>query len=97
MVDNDDELEIHFHYCPYVTEWVKQGKNPEQIARLCDVAMAGDHAFAQEFSCLDFTLVIARPRAPLPLRSPQGPRTGQRRPRLYQDQEGCLSVAQSRN
>ena len=56
VVDNDDELEIHFHYCPYVTEWVKQGKNPEQIARLCDVAMAGDHAFAQEFSCLDFTL-----------------------------------------
>ena len=50
------QLEIHFHYCPYVTEWVKQSKNPEQIARLCDVAMAGDHAFAQEFSCLDFTL-----------------------------------------
>ena len=36
VVDNDDELEIHF--------------------RLCDVAMAGDHAFAQEFSYLDFTL-----------------------------------------
>ena len=81
VVDNDDELEIHFHYCPYVTEWVKQSKNPEQIARLCDVAMAGDHAFAQEFSCLDFTLegTIAKgdPVCTL-LRSPQGPRTGQK-------------------
>lgn len=56
VVDDDDELEIHFHYCPYVTEWVKQGKTPDQISRLCEIAMAGDHAFAKEFDCLDFAL-----------------------------------------
>lgn len=52
----DDELIIHFHYCPYVTQWNKQGKNPQEIARLCEIAMAGDHAFAAEFPHVKFTL-----------------------------------------
>lgn len=52
----DDKLEIDFHYCPYVTEWVKQGHTPEEIAHLCEVTMAGDHEFAKQFPCLDFEL-----------------------------------------
>lgn len=56
VVDNDNELEINFHYCPYVTKWVKQGKTPEQISRLCEIAMAGDHAFATQFPQLEFSL-----------------------------------------
>lgn len=52
----ENELEIDFHYCPYVTQWVRQGKNEQEIARLCDIAMAGDHAFAAQFPGLKFDL-----------------------------------------
>ncbi|MCR5217902.1 L-2-amino-thiazoline-4-carboxylic acid hydrolase [Treponema sp.] len=52
----DDKLEIHFHYCPYVEEWKKQGRSPEEIARLCDITMEGDHEFAKAFPCLSFKL-----------------------------------------
>lgn len=53
----DDVLEIHFHYCPYVTEWVKQGRSPEEIAHLCDITMEGDREFARRFGCLKFELL----------------------------------------
>ena len=57
IVDNTpDELNIHFHYCPYVTEWLKQGHTPEEIAHLCDITMEGDRCFAKEFPNLEFTL-----------------------------------------
>lgn len=52
----EEKLEIHFHYCPYVTEWVKQGRTPEEIANLCEVTMEGDHEFAKAFPGLDFEL-----------------------------------------
>lgn len=52
----DDSLVIHFHYCPYVTEWAKQGKTPEEIAKLCEITMEGDHAFAEQFDNLKFKL-----------------------------------------
>ncbi|MDF2505424.1 L-2-amino-thiazoline-4-carboxylic acid hydrolase [Clostridium sp.] len=53
---NDEILAIDFHYCPYVTEWLKQGKKPEEIAKLCEITMEGDHAFAKEFNNLEFKL-----------------------------------------
>lgn len=56
VIKTDSELEIDFHYCPYVTQWVRQGKTEKQIARLCEIAMAGDHAFAAEFPSLTFAL-----------------------------------------
>ena len=52
----DDRLSIDFHYCPYVTEWVKQGHTPEEIAHLCDLTMEGDREFAKQFPCLKFEL-----------------------------------------
>ncbi len=52
----DDKLTIHFHYCPYVQEWVKQGRSKEEIAKLCDITMAGDHEFARAFPNLKFEL-----------------------------------------
>lgn len=52
----DETLAIDFHYCPYVTEWVKQGKTPEEISKLCEITMEGDHAFAKQFNCLKFKL-----------------------------------------
>jgi hypothetical protein len=54
--NNEDELNIDFHYCPYVTEWLKQGRSPEEIAHLCDITMEGDREFAKQFPCLQFTL-----------------------------------------
>lgn len=51
-----DRLRIDFHYCPYVTEWLKQGRSPEEIAHLCDVTMEGDREFAKLFPCLKFEL-----------------------------------------
>ena len=51
-----DKLSIDFHYCPYVTEWVKQGHTPEEIAHLCDLTMEGDREFAKQFPCLKFEL-----------------------------------------
>lgn len=52
----EEKLEIHFHYCPYVTEWVKQGRSPEEISHLCEVTMEGDHEFAKAFPGLKFEL-----------------------------------------
>ena len=52
----DDVLSIDFHYCPYVEQWIKQGHTQEEISRLCYVTMAGDHAFAHRFPCMEFEL-----------------------------------------
>lgn len=52
----DDKLSVDFHYCPYVTEWLKQGHTPEEIAHLCDITMEGDREFAKKFPCLKFEL-----------------------------------------
>lgn len=54
--NNEEELLINFHYCPYVEAWKKQGRTDEEIAHLCDVTMEGDREFAKQFPCLAFTL-----------------------------------------
>ena len=41
----DDELELHFHYCPLVKAWQKCGCSDEEIAMLCDIAMCGDRGY----------------------------------------------------
>jgi hypothetical protein len=35
--------EIRFHYCPLVAAWKRLGASPEELSRLCDIAMQGDH------------------------------------------------------
>ena len=52
----DDKFSVDFHYCPYVTEWLKQGHTPEEIAHLCDITMEGDREFAKKFPGLKFEL-----------------------------------------
>ena len=54
--NNEEELLINFHYCPYVEAWKKQGRTEEEIAHLCDVTMEGDREFAKQFPNLTFTL-----------------------------------------
>jgi len=34
--------EVRFHYCPLVTAWKRLGATPEELSRLCDIAMQGD-------------------------------------------------------
>ena len=52
----EDRYVLDFHYCPYVAEWVRQGRKPEEISRLCSIAMEGDHECARQFPCLKFHL-----------------------------------------
>ena len=40
-------LEIHFHYCPLVSGWLKAGIPVEDIPKLCDIAMDGDRNIAK--------------------------------------------------
>ncbi len=43
----EDNLEIHFHYCPLVSGWLKAGIPVEDIPKLCDIAMDGDRNIAK--------------------------------------------------
>lgn len=57
----DDRMDIDFHYCPLLKAWEKQGCSPEELSKLCDYAMCGDHAIAESFGCeLDLTRSLAR-------------------------------------
>lgn len=48
----DDELFLDFHYCPLVKAWQKQGVSDKDIARLCDIAMCGDHGIGEKFGAV---------------------------------------------
>ena len=50
-----DTLEIHFHYCPLVSGWLKAGIPLEDIPKLCDIAMDGDRNIASAAD-VDFSL-----------------------------------------
>lgn len=57
----DDELELHFHYCPLVKAWQKAGCSDEEIAMLCDIAMCGDRGIGEAYGCeLDLPKAIAK-------------------------------------
>ena len=51
-----DRFYLDFHYCPYVAEWQKMGRDPEEMAELCDIAMEGDRAVGASFDAFEFTL-----------------------------------------
>jgi len=52
----EDEFILHFHYCPLVAAWQKQGFSDEDIDRYCDIAMDGDRNIAGSFKSFDFRL-----------------------------------------
>ena len=57
----DDELELHFHYCPLVKAWQKCGCSDDEIAELCDIAMCGDRGIGESYGCaLDLPKTIAK-------------------------------------
>jgi len=51
-----DRLSIRFHYCPYVAQWLKMGKSPDEIKTLCDIAMDGDRGIGSRFDAFKFRL-----------------------------------------
>ena len=61
LESTEDKLSLDFHYCPLVKAWQKAGCSDEQIARLCDIAMCGDHGIGRMYdSCLDLPKCIAK-------------------------------------
>lgn len=62
VVESTDEtLYLDFHYCPLVKAWQKAGCTDEEIARLCDIAMCGDHGIGSCFDArLDLPKAIAK-------------------------------------
>ena len=57
----DDTLFIDFHYCPLVNAWQKAGCTDEEIAKLCDIAMCGDHGIGECYgSILELPKCIAK-------------------------------------
>lgn len=57
----DDKLSIDFHYCPLVKAWQKAGCTDEEIAKLCDIAMCGDHNIGKCYDAkLDLPKCIAK-------------------------------------
>lgn len=47
--DTEEALRLHFHHCPLVSGWVKQGFCDEDVEILCDIAMDGDRGMALPF------------------------------------------------
>ena len=61
LESTEDKLSLDFHYCPLVKVWQKAGCSDEQIARLCDIAMCGDHGIGSMYdSYLDLPKCIAK-------------------------------------
>lgn len=53
--------EIRFHYCPLVQAWKRLGATSEELSRLCDIAMQGDHGMLSHTSMkLELPHSIAR-------------------------------------
>lgn len=57
LESTEDKLYIDFHYCPLVKAWQKAGCTDEEIAKLCDIAMCGDHGIG---NCYDSTLYLPK-------------------------------------
>lgn len=45
----DKKFTLHFHYCPYVQKWNMLNVPDEEMPRLCDLAMQGDHGVGEVF------------------------------------------------
>ncbi|MDO4567040.1 MAG: L-2-amino-thiazoline-4-carboxylic acid hydrolase, partial [Oscillospiraceae bacterium] len=54
-------LFLDFHYCPLVKAWQRAGCSDEEIARLCDIAMCGDHGIGERYGAvLELPQAIAK-------------------------------------
>lgn len=61
LESTDDALSLDFHCCPLVKAWQKAGCSDEEIARLCDIAMCGDHGIGERYdSILELPKCIAK-------------------------------------
>lgn len=61
LESTDETLFLDFHYCPLVKAWQKAGCSDEEIGKLCDIAMCGDHGIGRCFdSVLELPKCIAK-------------------------------------
>lgn len=57
ILKNDGkEFSVAFHYCPLVAAWRKLTNDPDKIATLCSIAMAGDRGIISRFESFEFHL-----------------------------------------
>lgn len=56
VAKTEDHCEVHFHNCPLVAAWKKQGLPAERIDRLCDLANKGDYGKASRFANVTLTI-----------------------------------------
>lgn len=74
----DDKLFIDFHYCPLVKAWQKAGCTDEEIAKLCDIAMCGDHGIGETYGAvLELPQCIAKGDEICALRYSKKEKTGE--------------------
>ena len=52
----EDELIMHFHYCPLLAGWQKMTDDEELIAKCCDIAMEGDRGIFSRIPDAEFIL-----------------------------------------
>lgn len=62
LKNDEDTLNIDFHYCPLVSAWQKLGATAEELPLLCDIAMDGDRGICSKMNGYKFELgkVIAK-------------------------------------
>lgn len=53
----NDEAEVHLHYCPLVESWKKNGNSPEEINTMCEWVTEGDYGMMQNFPDFEFSPV----------------------------------------
>jgi hypothetical protein len=56
LAADEERYHLDFHYCPLVKAWEKLGVSPEEIEKLCDIAMEGDRGTADQFPAFQFSL-----------------------------------------
>lgn len=54
--DTDDRCVLHFHNCPLVSAWKKQGLPPKRVDYLCNLANKGDFGKASCFRNVKLTI-----------------------------------------
>lgn len=52
----DDTFEVEFNECPLVTAWRELGATPEEVVKLCDIAMEEDRGAIEEIGTLNYEL-----------------------------------------
>lgn len=53
---DEDEFRVEYGHCPLVAAWKQIGVDDDMLAKLCDIAMAGDRGITSRFDEFEFEL-----------------------------------------